>query len=107
VANNSKTFSHRLSGFAVFLITMSALSPALSVFVLGGEVLKLAGTGAAIAFIAGFFIAVIWSMIYAELGSAFPHAGGEYAGISRVFWARRLDFLIWSPRSQPSPRRRP
>jgi len=84
VANNSKTFSHRLSGFAVFLITMSALSPALSVFVLGGEVLKLAGTGAAIAFIAGFFIAVIWSMIYAELGSAFPHAGGEYAGISRV-----------------------
>ncbi len=84
MANNSKTFTHRLSGFEVFLITMSALSPALSVFVLGGEALKMAGTGAAIAFIAGFGVAIIWAMIYAELGAAFPHAGGEYAGIARV-----------------------
>jgi amino acid transporter len=82
VGQSTAHLAHRLSGIDVFLLSMSALSPALSVFVYGGEVLKLAGTGAAIAFIAGAGVAIVWAMIYAELGAAFPHAGGEYAGIN-------------------------
>ena len=74
--------AHRLGPFHVFLLAMSALSPALSVFVFGGEILKVAGTGAALAFLCGAMVAVVWAMIYGELGDAFPHAGGEYAGIN-------------------------
>jgi amino acid transporter len=83
-ASAVQKLAHKLSPFDVFLLTMSALSPALSVFVMGGGVLKLAGTGAAIAFLAGALAAIIWAVVYAELGSAFPHAGGEYAGVART-----------------------
>jgi amino acid transporter len=83
-ASGIQKLAHKLSPFDVFLLTMSALSPALSVFVMGGGVLKLAGTGAAIAFLAGALAAIIWAVVYAELGSAFPHAGGEYVGVART-----------------------
>ena len=82
-----KSLVHRLSATHVFLLTMSTLSPALSVFVYGGEILKSAGTGAAIAFLAGIVAALIWGVLYGELGAAFPHAGGEYAGITGTLGA--------------------
>jgi amino acid transporter len=80
-----KSLTHRLSASHVFLLTMSTLSPALSVFVYGGEILK--SVGAAIAFPVGILVAVVWGGLYGELGSAFPHAGGEYAGITGTLGA--------------------
>ncbi|WP_186728739.1 APC family permease [Sphingomonas panacisoli] len=79
-----------LSGAMVVGLTLSALSPAASVYVTGSEILKLAGTGAALAVLIGGAVAVLASLIYAELGSAYPRAGGIYPGIDAILgrgWA--------------------
>lgn len=68
----------------VLLLTLSALSPVGSVYITGAGVLHLAGTGAALAFILGGVISAVLALLYAELGSAFPGAGGIYASLARV-----------------------
>ncbi len=66
------------------LLTLSALSPVGSVYITGAGVLHLAGTGAALAFIAGGVISALLALLYAELGAAFPGAGGIYASLARI-----------------------
>ena len=66
----------------VVVLTLSALSPAASVYITGSGVLHIAGTGAAAAVMAGAVLAVLSSILYAELGAADPHAGGVYRGIA-------------------------
>lgn len=66
----------------VLLLTLSALSPSSSVFVAGAGVLHMAGSGAAIAFIAGGLISALLALLYAEMGAAFPRAGGPYASVA-------------------------
>jgi len=68
----------------VLLLTLSALSPVASVYITGAGVLHLAGTGAALAFIAGGVLSALVALIYAELGAAFPGAGGIYASLARI-----------------------
>lgn len=71
-------------------LTLSALSPAVSVFIFGNGILHMAGTGAAGAALIGGVIAAIAIFLYAELGAAFPQAGGVYPGLVGVlgrFWA--------------------
>ena len=68
----------------VMLLTLSALSPVGSVYITGAGVLHLAGTGAALAFIVGGIISALLALLYAELGAAFPGAGGIYASLARV-----------------------
>jgi amino acid transporter len=68
----------------VTLLTLSALSPVGSVYITGAGVLHLAGTGAALAFIVGGVISALLALLYAELGAAFPGAGGIYASLARV-----------------------
>jgi amino acid transporter len=68
---------------ALFL-TLSAATPASSVFVVVPDVLSQAGTGAVIAMGIAALIAVCVAQVYAELGSAFPLAGGEYAMVGRT-----------------------
>ncbi len=63
---------------------MSCLSPAYSIYGVGSDVLQHAGTGAAGLFLLGIGVAVIWAVVYAELGSAFPYAGGDYVGVGAV-----------------------
>jgi amino acid transporter len=73
----------------VFLV-FSALSPAMSVFIYGDGVLRMAGTGAVIAVLIGGLIAAVAAYLYAELGAAFPKAGGVYpslVGVLGQFWA--------------------
>jgi fructoselysine transporter len=60
------------------------LSPVGSVYITGAGVLHLAGSGAALAFIAGGVISAIMALLYAELGAAFPGAGGIYASLARI-----------------------
>jgi amino acid transporter len=73
-----------LGPVGVLLLTLSALSPVASVYITGAGVLHLAGTGAALAFIAGGIISALVALLYAELGAAFPGCGGIYASLARI-----------------------
>lgn len=74
----------KLSTFDALLLTLSCLSPVFSVYGPGSDVLQHAGTGAAALFLIGIGAAAIWGMVYAELGSAYPYAGGDYVGVGSV-----------------------
>ncbi len=65
-------------------LTFSALTPAASVFVYGNAILHMAGTGTAAAVLVGGAIAAIAALLYAELGAAFPRAGGIYPSLVAV-----------------------
>jgi amino acid transporter len=73
----------------VLFLTLSSATPASSIFVIVPDVIGQAGSGALIAMLAAGLIAVCVSQVYAELASAFPLAGGEYAMTGRVLgpWA--------------------
>ena len=73
--------SMKLTG--VLLLTLSAVTPASSVFVIIPGIISQAGTGALISLIAAALVALAMALVYAELASAFPHAGGEYAMLGR------------------------
>jgi amino acid transporter len=80
---------HRQVGpFGVLFLTLSALSPAASVFVAGAGTVRSAGTGAALGFLAGGVIAATLAMLYAELAASFPHAGGQYGGVAGALGSR-------------------
>jgi amino acid transporter len=67
----------------VLLLTLSAVTPASSVFVIIPGIIAQAGTGAFISLGAAAIVALAMALVYAELASAFPHAGGEYAMLGR------------------------
>ena len=71
----------------VVVLTLSGLSPAASVYITGSAVLHLAGTGSALALLLGGGVAILASLLYAELGGAFPRAGGVYPGVTGVLGA--------------------
>jgi len=93
-----------LSSFAVLLLTLSSLSPVVSVFGVGGDVLHQAGAGAAALFGLGLVAALVWAVVYAELGSAYPYAGGDYVGVGRVLggWAGVVTLALWACTAGPS-----
>ena len=68
----------------VLFLTLSSATPASSIFVIVPDVIAQAGSGAFIAMLLAGLIAVCVSQVYAELASAFPLAGGEYAMVGRV-----------------------
>ena len=68
----------------VLLLTLSGVTPASSVFIGVPEVISEAGTGALISMIIGALLAAPIACVYAELSSAFPIAGGEYALVGRT-----------------------
>ena len=65
-------------------LTLSAETPASSVFVIVPGVIQAAGTGALISMLAAGVVALCMALTYAELGSTFPSAGGEYAIVGSV-----------------------
>jgi len=94
----------RLSSFGVLLLTLSCLSPVFSIYGIGSDVLQHAGTGAAGLFLIGIGAAIIWAVIYAELGSAYPYAGGDYVGVGTILgpWAGFASLTIWVATSGPA-----
>ncbi len=66
------------------LITLSAVSPASSVFIIIPGIVQTAGSGAFLSMIFAAIVGVFMSLVYAELASAFPLTGGEYAIVGRV-----------------------
>lgn len=89
---------HRqLSPFGVWLLALSCLSPVFSIYGIGGDVLVHAGTGTVLLFLIGLGAALLWGFVYAELGSAFPYAGGDYVGVGRTLggWAGAATLTLW------------
>ncbi len=68
----------------VLLLTLSGVTPASSVFIGVPEVISEAGTGALISMLIGAMLVIPIACVYAELSSAFPIAGGEYALVGRT-----------------------
>jgi amino acid transporter len=66
------------------LIVLSVVTPASSVFIIAPGVIQQAGTGAWLSFGIAAIICLFTAWIYAELSSAFPLTGGEYAIVGRV-----------------------
>ncbi len=93
-----------LNAFEVLLLTLSCLSPVVSIFGIGGDVLHQVGTGAAALFAIGIGAAVVWAAMYAELGSAYPFAGADYVGVGRILggWAGMVTLAIWAATTGPS-----
>ncbi|MBW8812926.1 MAG: APC family permease [Caulobacterales bacterium] len=84
-----RTLHRTLGPLEIVFLVFSALSPAMSVFIYGDGVLRMAGTGAVAAVMIGGLIAAVAAYLYAELGAAFPKAGGVYpslVGVLGPFW---------------------
>jgi amino acid transporter len=78
------SFKRTLGPLGVLLLTLSATTPASSVFVIVPEMLQVAGSGALIAMLLAGIVCVATAFVYAELSSAFPVAGGEYVMVGRT-----------------------
>jgi amino acid transporter len=76
------------------ILTLSAMSPATTVFVYVSVLLFMVGTWSFPATIMAAFIAAGMGLVYAELGTAYPIAGGEYAIIGRVL-GRGTGFVVF------------
>ncbi|WP_167475606.1 APC family permease [Nocardia arthritidis] len=80
----AQQLSRSLSMRENILVTLSAVTPASSVFIIAPAVLLGAGGAAVTAFLIAAAAAVFVGMCYAELSATYPIAGGEYS------WAARL-----------------
>lgn len=72
-------------------ITLSAVTPASSVFIIIPFIILTAGTGAFLALVFAAIIGVFMAFCWGELSAAFPIAGGDYALVWHAFkgpWAR-------------------
>src|SRR3954464_7246770 len=88
-------FTRSLSGLGVIILTLSVLSPGVSVLVSGGSILALAGTGTVLAFVVGSLVCYCQTSMAAELGAAYPTAGYDYAAIGHAIgdWAGATTYI--------------
>ncbi len=104
IASPANRLHRKLTSFGALLLTLSCLSPVLSIYGTGSDVLLQVGTGAAGMFVCGIGVAVLWAVVYAELGSAYPHAGGEYVGVGSILgpWAGFASLTVWGVFTGPA-----
>ena len=76
--------SRSLSVRENILLTLSAVTPASSLFVIGPAVINGVGGAAVLAYTIAALIGIAVALCYAELSSAFPITGGEYAFVART-----------------------
>ena len=88
-------FTRSLSGLGVIVLTLSVLSPGVSVLVSGGAILQEAGTGTVLAFVLGSVVCYCQTSMAAELGAAYPTAGYDYAAIGHAIgdWAGATTYI--------------
>jgi len=77
-------FSRNMKMIGALLITLSSVTPASSIFIVVPQVVEQAGTGALWSFLIAGIVSLLAAYVYAELVSAFPLTGGEYAIVGRV-----------------------
>jgi len=78
------SFTRSLKMVGALFIILSVITPASSIFVIAPGVLQQAGSGAFLSFVAGAFACLFTAFVYAELSSAFPLTGGEYAIVGHI-----------------------
>ena len=78
------SFDRSMKMLGCLLITLSSVTPASSIFVIVPAVVVCAGTGALLSFAIAGFVSLLIAFVYAELASAFPLTGGEYAIVGRT-----------------------
>src|SRR5437764_15124418 len=78
-----RPLARSLGTFGILFLTLSATTPAFSMFISGPDLLE-AGTGALLAMLIAGVVGVATAYIYAELSSAWPIAGGEYVMVART-----------------------
>ena len=90
------TFRRDLGSLGIILLALSVVSPGVSTLVVGASIVQGAGSAAPLAFMAGGALTLIFTFSQAELGSAFPLAGGDYATIGNSLGSRAafLQFTI-------------
>jgi amino acid transporter len=88
-------FRRELTGFGVIILTLSVLSPGVSIFVSGNTIIQQAGSGAIAAFVLGSFINYFQTSMAAELGSSYPTAGYDYAALGHALgdWAGATTYI--------------
>lgn len=77
-------FSRSMQMVGCLLITLSCVTPASTVFIVMPELVQQTGSAALICALVGGVISLLVAFVYAELGSAFPLTGGEYAMVGRT-----------------------
>lgn len=86
-----------LSSFDAFIMALTAtVSSAL--YVLPGTLIGLAGPAIILVFIIMGIFDILNSFCYAELGAAFPEAGGSYSFVQRAkggFWGFIVGWMLW------------
>lgn len=78
-------------------LTFAVIAPVSSIFLTFGTAFHAAGTGIALGFAVGAVINLAVMYCYAELGSRFPEAGGDYALAARSLgrWAGSLYTVLF------------
>ena len=80
----TRRLKREMSGFGGMVITLTNLSPSIAVFIAAPVVIQQAGSFAIVACILAVLLGLIVAGVYAELGSAFPNAGGDYTLIGNT-----------------------
>ncbi len=78
------SFSRNMKMIGCLLITLSSVTPASSIFIIVPGIVEQAGSGALISFAVAALVSLLTAYVYAELASAFPLTGGEYAIVGRT-----------------------
>ena len=78
------SFRRSMGSVGALMVTLSALSPTIGVFIVGSDVIHQAGTSVLLCFGVAVLLGVLMASVYAELVSAFPDAGAEYTLIGRA-----------------------
>lgn len=79
-----RTLKRSMRVIGALLLTLSAITPASSVFVIVPVVFQQAGTGAFLSMAVTALVSLSVAYVYAELSSAFPIAGGEYCMVGKT-----------------------
>ena len=94
-ASYAQDLSRSLSLRENMLLTLSSVTPASSVFIVMPAVIQGLGGAAAVAFAIAAVAGVLMAFCYAELSSAFPITGGEYAFAARTL-GRSTGFALFA-----------
>jgi amino acid transporter len=83
--SNKEGGLHRgIAFFGAILLTISAISPASAMFIVIPGAINQAGTGVVYSLLIATTIGLIMSLVYGELASAYPSAGGEYVMVAKI-----------------------
>ncbi len=76
------------------LITLSSVTPASSVFIILPAIIATVGGASAMALALASVVGITVALAYAELSSAFPITGGEYAFVARTL-GKQIGFALF------------